>query len=84
MGAISRVVYDGISEALREWAGDLEGDTLVCEADDCESTDDHAVCPNTTHCIACKDDYVRCTTHCGGAGACERCAVALIEEVKES
>ncbi len=84
MGAISRVVYTGISEAVWEWAYALEGDTLVCEAPDCESTDDHNLCPNTDHCVACLDNDVRCTSCCGGAGTCERCAVALIEEAKRS
>lgn len=83
MGAISRVVYDGINAALWEWANALTGDTLVCEAPDCESTDDHDICPNEEHCIACRADTdVRCTACCGGPGACERCAVALLEEVK--
>lgn len=82
MGAISRVVYAGISEAVWEWAYALEGDTLVCEADECESTDDHDLCPNTDHCLACRNIDVRCTAHCGGVGTCERCAVALVEEAK--
>lgn len=83
MGAISRVVYDAINTALWEWANALDGDTLVCEAADCGFTDDHEPCPNEAHCIACRAATdVRCKAHCGGVGACERCAVALVEEVK--
>ncbi len=84
IGAMSRVVFDAIAGALADWVSELEDDPLVCEADECESDDDHAVCPNETHCGACDaEGEVRCTSHCGGAGACERCAVALIEEAKQ-
>ncbi len=84
VGAISRVVFDAIEKALAAWVDELDGDPLVCEAHECESDDDHVLCPNETHCGACDaEGEVRCTSHCGGAGACERCAVALIEEAKE-
>lgn len=84
VSAIARVLYASINTALYEWANDLEGDTLVCEADECESMDDHEPCANENHCVAClaDTDVLRCTAHCGGVGACERCAVALIEEAR--
>ncbi len=62
--AISRVIYDAIVQALYEYANELEGDDLVCEATDCGDEDDHDESA---------DDDVACKQHCGGPSECEAC-----------
>lgn len=64
VGAISRVIYDAISSALREYANELEGDPIMCEEDGCDEEDDHDEPA---------DEEPRCMTHCDGAGSCEEC-----------
>lgn len=68
LGAIARVIYDAIYSALYEYANELEGDSILCEADGCEDEDDH---DEPT------DDDPRCKEHCGGVAACEVCAEAM-------
>lgn len=74
MGAIQRVIYDAITSALYEYANELEGDPIMCEADGCDSEDDHNE-PG--------EDDPRCKAHCGGAGACLECAETLIAAKSE-
>ncbi len=62
--AISRVIYDAVSTALFEYAHELEGDDLVCEATDCGDEDDHDVSA---------DIDVTCKEHCGGPSECAAC-----------
>ena len=62
--AISRVIYDAINQALYEYASELEGDDLVCEATDCGDEDDHDESA---------DDDVACKQHCGGPDECTTC-----------
>lgn len=64
MGAIQRVIYDAINSALYEYANELEGDTLVCEADGCNEEDDHDE-PD--------EDDPRCLSCCGSLETCEAC-----------
>lgn len=71
IGAISRVIYDAISSALYEYADDLDGDDLVCEATDCDDEDDHDES---------SDNDVACKAHCGGPDECESCE----EEAEEA
>ncbi len=64
VAAISRMIYEAITAALYEYANELEGDDLACEADSCSFDDDHDVSA---------DSDVACKAHCGGAEECEAC-----------
>ncbi len=71
VAAISLMVYEAITAGLYEYANELEGDDLVCEADGCNEEDDHDVDA---------DDDVACKAHCGGAEECDMCK----EEAEEA
>lgn len=64
MGAIRRVIYDAITQALHEYANELEGESIMCEEDGCDEEDDHDE-PD--------DEGTRCLSHCGGLEVCEAC-----------
>ncbi len=62
--AMSLMIYEAITAGLYEYANELEGDELVCEADGCDEPDDHDVSAN---------DAVACKEHCGGEKECVAC-----------
>ena len=69
--AMSLLIYEAISAGLYEYANELEGDDLVCEADGCGKEDDHDISA---------DDGAACKEHCGGAEECDDCQ----EEAEEA
>ncbi len=62
--AISLLIYEAITAALNEYANELEGDDLVCEAANCGDMDDHDDSA---------DSDVACKAHCGGVQECVTC-----------
>ncbi len=79
IGTIRRAIYNAIGDALGEYADDLEGDALMCEADDCDEEDDHGDGGEPPRCKAhCDPDIC---AECGddaeaksdGSGSCSSC-----------